>query len=159
MLQACLSQSRIRVYGYKQGVSAGMPSTYQTDEKGKQTGISNRPRVNYFIYVSHPAGIPVQPVEAWINGHAFDLKKEIVKAPVERALDSSPFEKNKVILVPHTPGVVLMLTPVTKADSLFKLKDVVLSQQNELVIVYQLKDRLFTKQIKALQVLRTEVMQ
>jgi len=159
-LQSCISQSKnIKVYGYKQAVSAGKPSTYETDESGKRVGQANRRRVNYYIYMSHPAGMPVRPVEVWINGEVFDLQNEVVNSPVEKALDSSPFEKEKVVLVPKTPGKVWMLTPITKTDSLFKLKNVQVAKKNEVVVVYLHNNRLFTKELKVLNVLRTEVMQ
>ncbi|HVG14462.1 MAG TPA: hypothetical protein VM935_05860 [Chitinophagaceae bacterium] len=160
VLQSCVSQSRsIHLYGYKQGVSAGSPSPYQTDESGKEVRSANKPRVNYFIYMSHPESMNIEPVEAWINGDVFEVRKEAVKAPVERALGSSPLEKDKVVLVPQTPGIVWMLTPVNKKDSTYRLKNKELSKNNELVIVYLLNKKLISKEVKQLKVLRTEVMQ
>ncbi len=78
------AQPALKLYAYSQVFTPGMvPQRDIPGENGSKP--VNRPIsvVNYYIYLSMSPSVAIQPVEIWVRGHGFNIKKIFsVKTPV-----------------------------------------------------------------------------
>jgi hypothetical protein len=159
ILASCASQSKnVKLYAYKQAVSPGKRSGYETDENGKPLPQKTKARVNYFIYLSHPASLQIKTIEMWIDGDPFDIRAERVNSPVEID-DGNPFKSTKTVLVPKTKDSVWLLNPVEHNDRGTKNPIKTLAKANQLVVMYKLKGKSYSQSLKEIKPLPTAVMQ
>ena len=157
----CLSYTQpgvVKLYGFKQPVVKGVPSTYETDEQGNKVEPKDKVYTNVFIFLSYPTDVIITPVEFWMDGLLYSIKQEPVKTPVEVIYENGLQETEKITLVPQTEDTVIRIilseklpfkTPAIKKSS---------ANTNELVIVYKMNGKLFTQSLKKIKGLRIAVM-
>jgi hypothetical protein len=151
-------QGVVKLYGFKQPVVKGVPSTYETDEQGNKVEPKDKLHTNVFIFLSYPPGVIITPVEFWMDGLLYSIKQEPVQTPVEIIYENGLHEAEKIILVPQTADTVIRIllteklpfkTPAIKKSS---------ADTNELVIVYKMNGKLFTQSLKKIKGLRMDAM-
>ena len=146
-------QGTATLYGYKQGIAPGVQQNVAEEGTGKQVTSSSRGSYNYHIYISSPD--IVYPAELWLNGERFSVRTRSISAPVTVTADD---DQKVVTLVPATSEKVLQLTPAPPVDKeLAFLKHV--TKENELVVLYKMKGKLYYQRLKTFKKLPSVVLQ
>jgi hypothetical protein len=157
----CISYAQasvVKLYGFKQPVVKGVPSTYETDEQGNKVEPKDKVYTNVFIFLTYPPHVIITPVEFWMDGLLYSIKQEPVQTPVEVIYENGLHEAEKITLVPQTADTAIRIilseklpfkTPAVKKSS---------ADTNELVIVYKMNGKLFTQSLKKIKGLRMAAM-
>jgi hypothetical protein len=157
VMQLHAQKNSIRVYGFSQGISAGIrPATI--NEKG-ETGIKKKATgKKYLIYLEYPAGQRLTPTELWINGEKFKFHATAVTSPVLLNTGlSMPGQKEKV-LIPQTENQLWQLVPLMEMNITEKDKRNIV-QQKPLVIFYSVNGKSCHLTLDSLQELPELVME
>jgi hypothetical protein len=137
---AAQSKGSAKLYGFKEGVTAGRSPGRAIDESGKEKTAGIRTSYNYFIYLVSAA--QAAPTEIWIGGKPYAVTtKKIDKTPVERKNYILPGHPKTTVLVPRTKQKVLTLLPAPATHSKLSEKARALARTNELVVVYTINGR------------------
>jgi hypothetical protein len=148
----------VKLYGFRQPVIKGVPSTYETDEKGNQVEARSKLQANVFIFLSYPPDMIIIPVEFWMNGSLYSIKQEAIKTPVEIVYENGPYEAEKITLVPKTADSVIRIILSEKLPFKAPAVKKASADTNDLVIVYKMNGKLFSQSLKKVKGLRTAVM-
>ena len=153
-LSGVAQKATVKLYGYAQPVIGGVPSIQHPDEKENTLSSKKNRRANYFIYLVYPKILPIHPVELWLKGKAYNIDVRPAKTPVQVVYDNGDFEPEKIILVPATKDtcVQLLINSLPLKSTTIKRS---LIENNELVVVYKLKGKFYSKTLKKLKELRT----
>jgi hypothetical protein len=156
----CFSQTgSVKLYGFRQAVAGGVPSSYETDEQGKKVETTNKPSVNFFIYLSYPPDLMLSVEEVWMNGEIYKVKEEAVDIPVEITYDNGIAAPETIALIPQTTDTVTRIILLEKLSSRTKAIKKSLAETNDLVLVYRLHNRFYAQTLKRIRGLRVGVMQ
>ena len=140
-----LAQSGIKAMGFVQEEAPGMVPRETGEPKSK-------PHQEHYIFLSIPKGKTVQPVEIWIRGEAYSLRREIVKPPVfapKGALGKPQ------LMVSQTGNLIMKLTPLPYAKGKIFTRAREKAKANELVVVYRLNNTYYSATQKELTRLET----
>jgi hypothetical protein len=156
----CFAQtSAIKLYGCKQQVSGGVPSTYETDEQGNKVESKNNVRTNFYFFLTHPPQVAIEPIEFWMNGALYKIKLEQAQTPFNIVYDNGPQGTETVTLVPQTADSafrIILFEQLSPKNSEIKKQ---LVETNELVFVYKTNGKLSSQTLKRIKGLRTAIMQ
>ncbi|MFL5741755.1 MAG: hypothetical protein ACJ75B_16125 [Flavisolibacter sp.] len=152
------SKGSAKLYGFKESVSVGKAPSHSIDESGAQKNEVPRARHNLFIYLE--SSTSVVPTEMWIAGQKFSVRVDTVKkTPVERSNYSMPGRPKTVVLVPATKKTLLQLTPVSAKQEGQQDKLKKLITDNELLVLYKQKGKVYYSSLKTLTALAPVAMQ
>jgi hypothetical protein len=153
-LTGAAQKPTVKLYGYMQAVTGGLPPTSEPDEKGNSTRSKKSLRANYFVYLVYPKSQTIYPVELWIKGQGYQINVQPVKTPVEVIYYNGDFESETIILVPATENTCMQLLI---SNSLLKSTTVKKSliENNEVAVLYKLKGRFYTKTLRKIKGLQT----
>jgi hypothetical protein len=146
---------KVKLYGYAQPVIGGIPSTTPSDEKGNPAATTKKSHANYLFYIAYPKNIVVYPLELWMHGEVYSINVQPVITPVEILYDNGSFDPQKVTLVPETEDTCLQLIPTEKLVIKNTTVKKSLIENNDLVIVYRMKGKLYSQTLKKIKGLRT----
>jgi hypothetical protein len=146
--------AKVKLYGYVQPVTGGVPPISQPDEKENHWEQKKSPRANYFIYLSFPKNQTIYPVELWIKGQAYNINVEPALIPVEIIYDNGDFKPEKITLVPAIKDSCVQLWISGTSEKSTTVKNS-LTENNDLVVVYKLKGEFYTKVLKKIRQLQT----
>ena len=153
-LTSVAQPATVKLYGYVQSVTGGVPPISQPDEKGNSTISKKSSRVNYFVYLVYPKSQIIHPVKLWLKGKAYNTNVQPAKTPVEVIYDNGDFEPEKIILVPATKDTCVQLLVNTSPLKNTTVKKSLI-ENNDLVVVYKLKGSTYTKVLRKIKELRT----
>ena len=102
-----------RVYAYSQSVLQGASPNQPVEEGKYESGsILKSGKTNFFIYLIVRNKYEVYPSVLWIKGQGYEIKPDtITLLPVKIPGTDAAGKRGEIILVPETPGTVIMLTP------------------------------------------------
>lgn len=142
------------LYGYIQEVLPGVNHNVIM-EGGEEVASPHNPKRNYRIYIESSSRI--YPVEMWIKGERYSAGMDIInKTPVVFGSDSAG---NRKVLVPHTTGKLLLLTP-TPFIEVKNAGDVSsIAKSNELVVLYRQNGKFYYNALAKLEYLQAAAMQ
>lgn len=149
---------KVKLYGYAQPVIGGIPSNTPFDEKGNSAATTKKSHANYLFYIAYPKNIMVYPLELWMYGEAYTINVQPVITPVEILYDNGSFDPQKVTLVPETEDTCLQLLLTDKLVIKNTTVKKSLIENNDLVIVYRMKGKLYSQTLKKIKGLRTAVL-
>jgi hypothetical protein len=95
----------------------------------------------------------------WIAGTLWAVKQETVGQTPVAITYEEPDTPKEIILVPQTTDKVLQISPVENTWGKPSVSKPSLSEKNELVVVYRLQGKVYSKAVKKINVLRTAVLQ
>src|SRR5215213_2824484 len=148
----CFAQTNaIKLYGSKQPVSGGVPSTYETDEQGNKVEARNNVRTNFYIFITHPPAMAIEPIEFWMNGALYKIKLEQAETPFNIVYDNGPHGTETVTLVPQTEDSafrIILFEKLSPKNSEIKKQ---LVETNELVFVYKINGKLYSQTLKRIK--------
>lgn len=149
-----------KIFAYKQACIPGnIISTEDNDIKEKNGVNSTGPtqNFNYWFYLSIPKKENVTITGLWINNHQYDIKSETVSnLPVKKIIFTGLEKNDTIIMVPATSNKILLIHPSGKkqSDSKYALN---LSRQNELVVRYTWKGKIYYATVKKIKELSPDV--
>jgi hypothetical protein len=156
----CFAQlGEIKLYGFKQLVATGTHSPYETDEQGKKLELKTDLYKNFFIFISYPPELKIDPLDVWMNGEAYSIKEETVKTPVEITYDNGISSPETIALIPQTSDTVTRIILSDKLPSKTSAIKKSLGETNDLVIIYKLNGKLYSQTLKRIKALRNAILQ
>jgi hypothetical protein len=154
------SQPTLSLRGFKQLVFPGTVPVGISKEEGSSARVTRGPAANYFLYLSHPKGETIQPLQLWINKKAYTLSVEAVgPTPIEHTNRNIPARPVKTVLVPRTTHKVVRLVPQREATTNLSMPSSArqLVASSELVVSYKWKGKTYYKALKTLTELDPEM--
>lgn len=149
-----------KVFAYKQAsIPGNIISTDDNDLKEKSearsgTGSQN---FNYWFYLSIPIKEKVSVTGLWINNHQYDIKSETVnKLPVKKIIFTGLEKNDTIIMVPATSNKILLIHPAAKKQGNSK-NALNIAKQNELVIRYTWRGKMYYATVKKIKELAPDV--
>ena len=143
------TKGTIKVYAFKQSILTGRAPGGIISEDGNTVETKKKVSENYRIYTSSP--LRIYPTEVWIKGTQYRVSSQMVSTPV--------VINPKRILVPQTKNKVLLLTPKEGTPEKEFKKGKVLAKENEVVIIYSLKEKFYYVTVKQFTALPAEAFQ
>jgi hypothetical protein len=150
-----------KVYGYKQASIPGTLPDY-SEENDIQPSGKTKPGQNYnywfFLELSKTEKINITGL--WISGIRYDIKSDtITELPVRKIIFTGMEKNDTTIMVPATKNKVILVHPSGENrldDSKSALN---LARQNELVVRYTWKNKIYYSTMKKLKELIPDVRQ
>lgn len=130
----------VKLYAYKEPVIGGAFPQAPVEEGGKQTGVEQKSRFNYLIYLASDTRI--YPSEIWIDGQPYSAGMETVTAPVTRQNFTAPGQP-KMELVPATGQKLVQLKPGPAIAEKLSKEGRSLAASNEIVVVYKMNGKFY----------------
>lgn len=143
---SAFGQKGVQLHGFYRDV---LPGTVQKgfDESGQPQAARKDNSIQYFLYLSAPAGSRITPVEIWIHGQQYAAKAVKVATPVE--LPSS-IPGKKQTLLGKTSGAVYQVQPGAALHQVRYTKARDKAASNEVVVVYKLNGVYYSATLKEL---------
>lgn len=138
-------QPALKLYGFSRISTPGMVPAREFDENGRAISTPANESIGYFIFLAANASIRVQPKEIWIMGKRYLVSS----APVLQ----SPVIAGKDTLVKSTSLRIQELQWENNPLSTKGIPSIVkkMTSNNELVLKYQWKGRIWYKTVKKIQ--------
>ena len=154
-----------KVYAYKQASIPGVllnPSD-ENDIKGKD-GVKKPERktnYNYWFYIEIPPAEKIKPTSLWINGKMYTLRYETVtRLPVKKIVFTGLDKNDTTVMVPATKNKIILVYPSAESESKVIPHQVFApARENELVIRYTSKNKVFYALVKSIKELNPDVRQ
>lgn len=148
-----------KVYGYKQANIPGILPDYSEENDIKPTGKTKpKQNYNYWFYLEFPKTEKINLTGLWIAGIRYDIKTDsITDLPVRKIVYTGTQENDTTIMVPFTKNKIILVHPSGESkidDSKYALS---LARQNELVIRYTWKNKIYYSTMKKLKELSPDV--
>jgi len=150
-----------KVYGYKQASIPGILPNY-SEENDIQPSGKKKPKqnFNYWFYLEFPKTEKITITGLWISGIRHDIKADTISDLPVRKIVFTGMEKNDTtIMVPVTKNKIILIYPSGESridDSKYALN---LARQNELVVRYTWKNKIYYSTMKKLKELDPDVRQ
>jgi len=150
-----------KVYGYKQASIPGILPNY-SEENDIQPSGKTKPKqnFNYWFYLEFPKTEKITITGLWISGIRHDIKADtITDLPVRKIVFTGMEKNDTTIMVPVTKNKIILIYPSGESridDSKYALN---LARQNELVVRYTWKNKIYYTTMKKLKELDPDVRQ
>jgi hypothetical protein len=150
-----------KVYGYKQASIPGILPDYSEENDIKPSGKTKpKQNYNYWFYLEFPKTEKINITGLWISGSRHDIKSDtITELPVRRIIFTGMEKNDTTIMVPITKNKIILIYPSGESkidDSKYALN---LARQNELVVRYTWKNKIYYTTMKKLKELDPDVRQ
>ena len=150
-----------KVYGYKQASIPGILRDYSEENDIKPSGKTKpRQNYNYWFYLEFLKTEKINITGLWISGIRHDIKSDtITDLPVRKIIFTGMEKNDTTIMVPITKNKIILIYPSGESkidDSKYALN---LARQNELVVRYTWKNKIYYTTIKKLKELDPDVRQ
>ena len=166
LFMAAISQAQsrpsVKLYGYTQNVIPGTRVKGDVDESGKL--VKKEPDSghmgNYRLYLTGPQSPRLYPIALWIKGERYGVKSETVaNTPISVTNYNIPSHPKTTTIVPKTTQKVLLLTPLSSTDAKPLAGAAALAQNNELVVAYKWRGKIYYAALGKLTELEPQAMQ
>jgi len=150
-----------KVYGYKQASIPGILPNYSEENNIHPTGKSKpKQNYNYWFYLEFLKTEKINITGLWISGIRYDIKADtITDLPVRKIVFTGMEKNDTTIMVPVTKNKIILVYPSGESkidDSKYALN---LARQNELVVRYSWKNKIYYSTMKKLKELNPDVRQ
>jgi hypothetical protein len=150
-----------KVYGYKQASIPGILPNYSEENNIQPTGKSKpKQNYNYWFYLEFLKTEKINITGLWISGIRYDIKADtITDLPVRKIVFTGMEKNDTTIMVPVTKNKIILVYPSGESkidDSKYALN---LARQNELVVRYSWKNKIYYSTMKKLKELNPDVRQ
>ena len=150
-----------KVYGYKQASIPGILPDYSEENDIQPTGKTKpKQNYNYWFFLEFPKTEKINITGLWISGTRYDLKTDtITDLPLKKIVFTGMTENDTTIMVPATKNRIVLVYPSGESkteDSKYALN---LARQNELVVRYTWKNKIYYSTMKKLKEIIPDVRQ
>jgi hypothetical protein len=150
-----------KVYGYKQASIPGILPDYSEENDVQPTGkTKTKQNFNYWFFFEFSKTEKINITGLWISGIRYEIKSEtITDLPVRKIVFTGMEKNDTTIMVPATKNRVMLVHPSGESktdDSKYAMN---LARQNELVIRYTWKSKIYYSTMKKLKELIPDVRQ
>ena len=150
-----------KVYGYKQASIPGILPNYSEENDIQPSGKAKpKQNYNYWFYLEFPKTEKINITGLWISGIRHDIKSDtITDLPVRKIVFTGMEKNDTTIMVPATKNKIILIYPSGESkldDSKYALN---LARQNELVVRYTWKNKIYYTTMKKLKELDPDVRQ
>lgn len=150
-----------KVYGYKQASIPGILPDY-SGENDIQPSAKAKPKqnYNYWFYLEFPKTEKINITGLWISGIRHDIKADtITDLPVRKIIFTGIEKNDTTIMVPATKNKIIVVYPSGESKSDDSRHALNLARQNELVVRYVWKNKIYYSTMKKLKELDPDVRQ
>ena len=150
-----------KIYGYKQASIPGILPDYSEENDIQPTGKTKpKQNYNYWFFLEFPKTEKINITGLWISGIRYDLKTDtITDLPLRKIVFTGMDKNDTTVMVPATKNKVVLVHPSGESkidDSKYALN---LARQNELVVRYTWKNKIYYSTMKKLKEIIPDVRQ
>lgn len=152
-----------KVYAYKQASIPGILPNYSEEndikEKDGAKKPERKPNYNYWFYIEFPPAEKIKPTGLWINGKMYIFKYEpVTKLPVEKIVFTGLEKNDTTIMAPATKNKIILIYPSAESK-VIPHRVIALARENELVISYTSRNKVYYASVKSIKELNPDVRQ
>ena len=150
-----------KIYGYKQASIPGALLNYPEENDIQPTGKTKpKQNYNYWFFLEFLKNEKIHITGLWISGIHYELKTDtITELPVIKIVFTGMVKNDTTIMVPATKNKVLLVHPSGESKKKDSKYESDLARQNELVVRYTWKNKIYYSTMKKLKEIIPDVRQ